>query len=384
MFFELVAVLNVMFTHFYLKLLGASRKKDATDEVRKLIYQTLLARSNNGRLGKGVTREVASQFGLHIRTVQKIWKRGKESLAQGIVVNVTSRKRGRAGRKETPIDLEPLRNIPLNERMTLETVSRRLHVGKAKLIRCMRKGLLRRHSNSIKPYLTEANKKTRLQWCVDMLDPDSTPNDPCFKDLFDHVFIDEKCFFLTQHSAKYYLLPEEDDPHRSSKSKNCIPRLMFLVVSARPRFHNGVCIFDGKIGSFSLVTYEQAKRRSVNQEAGTWEVKPIAHITRDVIREFMIQRVLPAIREKWPMEDIHKPIYIVQDNAPSHLEVNDHLFCEAARQDGFDIRLICQPPNSPDFNILDLGFFRAIQAIQYRKSARTVQELVPIVQEVNY
>jgi len=84
------------------------------------------------------------------------------------------------------------------------------------------------------------------------------------------------------------------------------------------------------------------------------------------------------------MEDIHKPIYIVQDNAPSHLEVNDHLFCEAARQDGFDIRLICQPPNSPDFNILDLGFFRAIQAIQYRKSMRTVQELVPIVQEVNY
>jgi len=159
---------------------------------------------------------------------------------------------------------------------------------------------------------------------------------------------------------------------------------MFLVVSARPRFHNGVCIFDGKIGLFPLVTYEQAKRSSVNRQAGTWEVKPIAHITRDVIREFMIERVLPAIREKWPMEDIHKPIYIVQDNAPSHLEVNDHLFCEAARQDGFDIRLICQPPNSPDFNILDLGFFRAIQAIQYRKSARTVQELVPIVQEVNY
>ena len=99
MFFELVAVLNVMFTHFYLKLLGASRKKDATDEVRKLIYQTLLARSNNGRLGKGVTREVASQFGLHIRTVQKIWKRGKESLAQGIVINVTSRKKGQALRK---------------------------------------------------------------------------------------------------------------------------------------------------------------------------------------------------------------------------------------------------------------------------------------------
>jgi hypothetical protein len=70
---------------FYFLVLGGSRRKDAPDEVRKLCYQILLARSNNGRLGKRVTREVASQFGLHIRTVQKIWKRGKQSLAQGIV-----------------------------------------------------------------------------------------------------------------------------------------------------------------------------------------------------------------------------------------------------------------------------------------------------------
>jgi hypothetical protein len=58
-------------------------------------------------------------------------------------------------------------------------------------------------------------------------------------------------------------------------------------------------------------------------------------------------------------------------------------FCEAAKQHGFDIRLICQPPNSPDFNILDLGFFRAIQAIQYKKNTKTVEDLVPAVQQVN-
>ena len=62
--------------------------------------------------------------------------------------------------------------------------------------------------------------------------------------------------------------------------------------------------------------------------------------------------------------------FIQQDNAPSHLKVVDPIFCGAAKQEGFDIRLICQPPNSPDFNILDLGFFRAIQAIQYKKDAK--------------
>ena len=63
--------------------------------------------------------------------------------------------------------------------------------------------------------------------------------------------------------------------------------------------------------------------------------------------------------------------------------MNDLVFCEAAKQEGFDICLICQPPNSPDFNILDLGFFRAIQSIQYKKQVKTVEGLIPAVQEVN-
>jgi hypothetical protein len=71
----------------------------------------------------------------------------------------------------------------------------------------------------------------------------------------------------------------------------------------------------------------------------------------------MVNKVLPAIRAKWPREDVDKPIFIQQDNAPTHLPMNDPAFCEAAKQDGFDIRLICQPPNSLDFNILDLDFF---------------------------
>jgi len=111
-------------------------------------------------------------------------------------------------------------------------------------------------------------------------------------------------------------------------------------------------------------------------------MKPITSITRDVIREFMINQVLPAIRAKWPREDVGNPIFIQQDNAPSHLKLDDPLFCEHAKRDDFDIRLISQPPNSPDFNILDLGFFLAIQAIQYKKNAKTIQDLVLAVQQV--
>ena len=45
-----------------------------------------------------------------------------------------------------------------------------------------------------------------------MLEHGSLHDDPKFKGLFDHVFIDEKWFFLTKKSEKYYLLPDEDDP----------------------------------------------------------------------------------------------------------------------------------------------------------------------------
>jgi hypothetical protein len=103
-------------------------------------------------------------------------------------------------------------------------------------------------------------------------------------------------FFLTQKSENYYLPSDEDEPHHTYKSKNYIPRIMFLCVTARPRFRNGQCIFDGKIGCFPLVTYEHAQRRSANRPAGTLVVKHITSITRDVIKDFMTKYCLQLER----------------------------------------------------------------------------------------
>jgi hypothetical protein len=231
-----------------------------------------------------------------------------------------------------------------------------------------REGIIKRVSNTIKPYLTEKNKKDQLKWCLLMIDPMSIPHDPIFKGLFDHVFIDEKWYYITRKIERYYSIPGEVEPTRTCKNKNYIPKIQILTAVARPRFDsNGNCTFDGKIGCFAFVTYEPAKRSSVNRPAGTIEMKPIESITKDVMRSFMIEKVLPAIRVKWPREDANKPIYIQQDNAKPHVAPNDRLFCEAAKEDGFDIRLVCQPANSPDLNILDLGFFNSIQPLQCKK-----------------
>ena len=50
-------------------------------------------------------------------------------------------------------------------------------------------------------------------------------------------------------------------------------------------------------------------------------------------------------------------IYIKQNNAKSHIDLNDVKFLEAAIKDRFDIRLLSHPPNNLDLNVLDLGFF---------------------------
>ncbi|KAL7154874.1 hypothetical protein ABFS83_03G033200 [Erythranthe nasuta] len=199
--------------------------------------------------------------------------------------------------------------------------------------------------------------------------------------MYNIIHIDEKWFQLTKESEHYYLLPEEEDPIRTCKSKNFIGKVMFLVAIARPRFdEQGNEIFSGKIGVFPLVTREPAKRNSVNRVAGALETKPIASVKRDVIRSFLIEKVIPTIKDKWPREDSRYPIFIQQDNARTHIPQDDIEFCRVAKEDGFDIRLMCQLPNSPELNVLDLGFFSAIQSLQYKESPKNVDELINAVE----
>jgi len=94
---------------------------------------------------------------------------------------------------------------------------------------------------------------------------------------------------------------------------------------------------------------------------------------------FLIEKVLVAIKEKWPREDLGSPIFIQQDNARTHINHDDLEFFQAATQDGFDIRLMCQPANPSDLNVLDLGFFSATQSLQLKESPKPIDELVSAV-----
>lgn len=264
---------------------------------------------------------------------------------------------GRVGRKRVHFDLNLVKEALLCRRTNIPSLACVVDMATTTVFRRIKEGVIRSHTNAIKPYLTEENKRARLQFCLSMIESGTLHSNPLFLDMFNFVHIDEKWFFLSKKSERYYLLPEEQEPnpYRACKSKNFITKVMFMAAVARPRYdEDGVEYFSGKIGIFPFVIKEPARRNSKNRVVGTLETKPILSVTKDVTRTCLIEKVLPAIRSKWPLSRSNGPIFIQQDNARPHLGVNDVEFNEATRQGGFDIRLCFQPPNSPDLNVLDL------------------------------
>ena len=91
--------------------------------------------------------------------------------------------------------------------------------------------------------------------------------------------------------------------------------------------------------------------------------------------------VIPAIKEKWPLSDRWNTIYIQQDNAKTHVQCDDPIVVQEATKGNWDIRMVFQPPNSPDTNILDLGWFSSIQAMFQKKMPKTLPEIVEKVEQ---
>ncbi|XP_010474143.1 PREDICTED: uncharacterized protein LOC104753613 [Camelina sativa] len=358
-----------------------SGRRNVSNQERWAIFSALLARSDNGNLNRYHTKEVSDLFSVPIQIVRKIWRRAKETAKDG-KVDVSHRRTGNCGRKKIALDVDKVATIPLQKRTTLRTFAVAMDMSLGTLHRRKKEGAIRRHTNPIKPHLKEANLKGRLEFCISMLDKNTLPHEPKFVDMYNIVHIDEKWFYMTKKTAKYYLLLVEDDPHRTCQSKNFIGKVMFLAAMARPRFdEEGNEVFSGKIGIFPFVTLEAAKRRSKNRDAGTLELKASTSVKREDIKACLIEKVLPKIYEKWPREDRGKTIFIQQDNARTHIACSDTDFQEVASRYGFDIQLKSQPPNSPDLNILDLGFFSAIQSLQHKACPKTIKDLVCAVEE---
>ncbi|KAF0701534.1 Aste57867_8015 [Aphanomyces stellatus] len=121
-----------------------------------------------------------------------------------------------------------------------------------------------------------------------------------------------------------------------------------------------------------FVRLAPAVRNSRNRRAGTMVTK-LVNVDAAVYRDFVINKVVPAIKASFPSAS--KRVVLQHDNATPHGSVTDRDL-EAVSSDGWTFVVRAQPPNSPDLNVLDLGFFASIQSLQYKTMSRTVDDVI--------
>ncbi|KAL6499079.1 hypothetical protein OROGR_028100 [Orobanche gracilis] len=143
-----------------------NRKRNLTSEQKRAVYEMLLKDCTDGSLAKGVISKAAKLFSISIRPVSRIWHTQKyfSSIREDHRQLFFFRSCEEGWPKESPS---------------------RLATRKSK------KGSIRAHTNAIKPYLTDDNKKIRLKFCLSMIDEGTLQSKPAFVNMHDQIHIDE-------------------------------------------------------------------------------------------------------------------------------------------------------------------------------------------------
>ncbi len=362
----------------------SSRSRNLTNSERRAIYEYLLRKSDNGKLGYGAIATTSKYFKVCSKTVSNIWKRGndsKENMTTGS--NVDSKIKSSSGRKPNDISeiQAKIESVDISKRTTFRSMAQASGISKSSLHRYKQSGVLIRHSSAVRPTLSAHNRLQRVKFAIKFVDHNYLSGEYKFQSMYNYIHIDEKWFRIMQVNQTYYLLPYEEKPHRTTQSTRFIGQVMFLCAVARPRHnYNKKCWFDGKLGIWPFVREEVAVRSSKNRPAGTLELKP-TNVTKELYTEYLQNKLFPAIKARFPFQR-GEEVYVQQDNAPSHVSPSAMQAIQQAQSNTQNrIQLVCQPPNSPDLNVLDLGFFRSIQSMQQHQQCHSITDLIKSVEE---
>ncbi len=108
-------------------------------------------------------------------------------------------------------------------------------------------------------------------------------------------------------------------------------------------------------GMWPFVETRIARRSSPNRPAAIPETKVIDS-NKGTYRRFMIEKVVPVIKLRWPNQGLNRTVVIQHDGASCHIKGNDVKFDQAAKQGVWKIYVEKQPAKSPGTNVLDLSF----------------------------
>ena len=170
--------------------------------------------------------------------------------------------------------------------------------------------------------------------------------------------------------------------------KRHTPKILVSVVLSRPEKKKGVGFYGGKVALLRCTKTVQAKKKSKNYKRGQIYKKD-STLNSSMYKTQLTRNIFPQIKKdssvldksvrfatqpklkcpSYSLPDGCKwaDVYLQLDNAPPHCKRNKKLFAQITKAAGRNtlhgnyygpkVRLSFQPPDSPDLNVLDLGFF---------------------------
>ena len=317
----------------------------SNEQLNELIADLLdcsFIENGERKLARGAVKDSSIKFKITRQQVYRYWNRAIEQRAKTGSYHLTSLKKGSVGRKplyDRKEVKEALEGVASESRGTVRDLAESLGISHTTAWQFVGEGVLFAHSNAIKPLLTEQHRLMRMYYAAHSVE--KTPNgDLFYGGEYEEVHVDEKWFDVTPENLRMYVTNREIEagllPRRKTQSKRYISKVMFLAAVARPRFNReGNCVFDGKIGIWPFVHRVEAQKSSKNRPKGTLETKCV-NITKDLYRDYMINKVLPAIYERFPRArrslQTKQVVYIQQDNPNTHFKKDDKEWKEACNR----------------------------------------------------
>ena len=179
-----------------------------------------------------------------------------------------------------------------------------------------------------------------------------------------HVDVDEKWF--KKRVPRTLLAHPDSDTSEAVRipvqSKRFVPKIMYLTAIAKPDDRQNGLI------SIQRAAKDYVAKRSSKYHAKGDVYKKDCTIDKPMYLE-MMKRVVTQIRRKMQ----HHPVVTIQmDNAsPHHIRTALEAHISVTHRRTFpELRLMWQPPQSPDMNANDLGFYRSFDAVVQRARGR--------------
>ena len=164
---------------------------------------------------------------------------------------------------------------------------------------------------NLKPFLSSAHCAARLAWMDRWINKNGV-----LDSMYRFIHIDKKWFYVKHDGAKIYLTPEEDGPN------NFVQHLLWPI--------------------------------SANKK----------------MMASLMTKLSDAIKRKWEWPLGYKgpcQILVQMDNALLHIREDHPEWIKARQGKQHNVRLIQQPLQSPDLNVLDLGLWNSLQAAQKKE-----------------